>query len=90
MNAVVEREQLTFDVGGREPDGASLRITGGRVEIAGQYEKGQKLRVSMLVEVREVAFVDEVDQKTGQVVGTERRHKAAVVGAPAVETAEDE
>lgn len=79
---VTGSDQLSFNVGGKRPSGSSLRIVGGRVEVEGQYEKGQKLRVEMLVEVRSIEFRDEVDEKTGQVVGCERRHKASVVGPP--------
>lgn len=86
-SAVAERQQLTFDVGGKAPDGSTLRVVGGRIEIEGQYEKGDMLKVEMLVEVRSVEFADEVDKKTGQVVGCERRQKAQPVRQPSVRRA---
>lgn len=88
--ATQEREQLTFEVGGKTPDGSSLRVVGGRIEIEGQFEKGDMLKIEMLVEVRAVEFVDEVDKKTNQVVGCERRHKASPVRPPSVRSAGEE
>lgn len=79
--------QLTFHVGGstsKRPTSSSLRIVGGRVDVSGQYEKGDLVKVEMTCRVGEVAFVDEVDEKTQQVVGCERRHKARPVQAPRV------
>lgn len=80
--------QLSFSVGGKKPTGSSLRIVGGRVEVNGQYEKGDLLEITMVVRVCEVGFVDESDEKTQQVVGCERRHKARPVTPPRVTPAE--
>lgn len=87
MSPVAEVPQLTFDVGGKAPDGSTLRVVGGRIEIPGEFEKGDMLKIEMLVEVRAVEFADEVDKKTNQVVGCERRHKASPVRPPSVRKA---
>jgi len=71
--------QLSFSVGGKQPTGASIRIVGGKISIpGGQFKKGEDILLRMAVRVTEVAFVDELDRTTGQVVGCERRHKARV------------
>lgn len=80
--------QLSFSIGGKTPTGASLHIVGGRVEVNGQFKKGETIIVQMVVRVDSIAFVDEVDRQTGQVIGCERRHKARVIQAPTVIAAE--
>ena len=73
--------QLSFGVGGKRPTTATVRLVGGKIDLAGlQYEKGQTLTLRVECIVGEVAFVDTHDSATGQVVGTERRHKARITG----------
>lgn len=84
--------QLGFDVGGKEPTGSSLRLTGGKIKVsASSFEKGESLTVEVkhadgetigryVAVVDEVSFKDETDSKTGQVIGCERRHKARIAG----------
>lgn len=72
--------QLGFDVGGKAPTTSTLRLQGGKVDIEGQFEKDDRIVLRVELVVREVAFRDDVDSKTGQVVGCARNHKAHVVG----------
>lgn len=72
--------QLSWNVGGERPSTASLRLVGGRVDIEGEFKKGERIVLRVECEVREVAFKDETDKATGQIVGCERRHKAAITG----------
>lgn len=76
-----ENAQLSFSVGGKKPTTTSVRLTGGKVNIPGSYAKGSKLVLHLEVRVGEVAFVDEHDPKTNQIIGCERRHKARVLNA---------
>lgn len=76
--------QLSFAVSGKKPTGSSLRIVGGRTDVSGQFEKGQTIRVELVLRCDEVAFVDEVDRETQQVVACERRHKFRLVQAPRI------
>lgn len=77
--------QLTLSVGGKRPTTSSLRLVGGRVEVEGQFDKGERLVLRIECEVREVAFRNEVDVKTGQVVGCERRQKASITGVTRID-----
>lgn len=72
--------QLSFAVGGKQPTCSALTMIGGKLDIAESFRKGQKIVLRVELEVGEVAFKDQTDAKTGQVVGCERRHKARVVG----------
>jgi len=78
--AIEGTSQLSFSVGGRSPTVSKLTVQGGAIEIEGQFEKGQRLAIMVEVEVREVAFRDQVDPKTGTTIGCSRKHKAVVVG----------
>jgi hypothetical protein len=77
--------QLSFDVGGKSPTGASLSLTGGKVELEGQFAKGETVVLRVEAVVHDVGFKDTVDSKTGQVVGCERRQKARIVSVTRVE-----
>ncbi len=71
-------QQLSFAVGGKKPTSCGLRLVGGKVEIEEVFRKGQTIRLSIVAEVGEIAFVDERDSATGQVVGCQRRQKARI------------
>lgn len=72
--------QLGFQMTGKRPTAAGLRLVGGKLDVDQQFHKGQKIELQIVAEIREVAFVDQVDGATGQVIGSERRHKAHIVG----------
>lgn len=73
-------EQLSFEVGGKEPTTSYLTLTGGQVEVASGFSKGEKIVLTIEATVQEVAFRDETDSKTQQVVGAKRKHKARITG----------
>lgn len=72
--------QLSFAMAGKKPTTAGLRLVGGKLDIDQQFAKGQKIELRIEAEIREVAFVDQVDGATGQIIGSERRHKAHIIG----------
>lgn len=71
---------LGFKVAGKQPTSAGLRLVGGKLDIEQQFLKGQKIVLRIEAEVGEIAFVDQHDPATGQIVGCERRHKARIIG----------
>lgn len=76
-----EGGQLTLSVGGgKQPTSSTLRLVGGKIDVDGQYSKGEALVLRIECVVNEVAFKDEADSKTGQVVGCARNHRARVTG----------
>jgi hypothetical protein len=77
--------QLTLSVGGgKQPTSSTLRLVGGRIEVDGQYGKGEAVVLRIEAVVNEVAFKDEHDAKTGQVVGCARNHRARITGIAVV------
>lgn len=73
-------EKLSNSITGRTPTSSTLRITGGKVEVGGMYQPGDRVSFLVTVVVDEVTVRDEKDLKTGQVVGRARNHKGAIVG----------
>jgi hypothetical protein len=69
------RTQLSLLAGGEEPDSSSFKMQGGKVNVEGQFDKGDVIDLIVKVRVAEVDFVDKVDND-GYVVGTDRRHIA--------------
>ena len=82
VHLVVEgaHEKLGLNVTGRTPTSSTLAITGGKVEVAGQYDLGDTVSFRVTVVIGDVGFKDETDSKTRQVVGRERRHKGSIIG----------
>lgn len=74
-----EGGQITFDPGGKQPTSSALRLVGGSIKIEGEFKKGEVLALRLEVQVAEVGFKDQIDGKTGQVVGCERRHRGRIV-----------
>lgn len=73
--------QLSLDVGGvKEPTTSTLRLVGGRIEVEGEFKKGDVLAVRLEAVVNEVSFKDTHDSTTGQVVACARNHRARVTG----------
>lgn len=71
--------QLSMIPGGKKATSSTLRIVGGKFEVAGELKKGQTIEVTLTVQVGAVEFVDIKDATTGQVVACERRHKGRPV-----------
>ena len=88
VTALLEREQLSLDVGGDPPDSAVVKI-GGSIPIIRDLPKGERLRVQVIgadgdivgetdALVVNVAFVDKLDEHLN-VTATERVHAAKVI-----------
>lgn len=77
--------QLGFTVGGKKPTAAQVRLVGGKVDVPGNYRKGQVVAFRVEVKFGEIAFVDLEDKETGQVVGCDRRQKGRIVGITEVD-----
>lgn len=71
--------QLSMNVGGKKPVSSSLRLVGGKLEVEGQFQKGERIRAEVELEVGEIAFRDKHDSATGEVVSCDRAHRARVV-----------
>jgi hypothetical protein len=70
-----------FNLGGKEPNSASITLAGGKHELVDgtAYNKGERIRFSGEAIVRTVAQRDSADPKTGQVVSCEQQHTAVIV-----------
>lgn len=67
--------QLTLTVGGKKPEASTIKLVGGKMDIAeGDFDKGSRINLLLGCVVTEVSFVDTYDQY-GNISGTERRHK---------------
>lgn len=71
--------QLGFTVGGKKPTGSQVRLVGGKIDVPGDYRKGQVVSFRVDVKFGEIAFVDLEDKETGQVIGCDRRQKGRIV-----------
>lgn len=67
------RPELSLSAGGIAPESSAMKFRGGSVNVEGEFEKGQTIRVWAEITVTEVHFVDSTDEY-GNVKGTTRRH----------------
>ena len=69
-----------FDAGGKKPGGATLRLSGGAIELVDgkAYRKGDVLTFSGTAIVREVGQRDKEDRATGIVVSCTQKHVAVI------------
>lgn len=73
------RKALSDVAGGNPPEVSAIRMTGGKLSLSGEFDKGQTVELLVRVRVAEVHFVDKID-KHGNVVGTDRVHIAKMSG----------
>ena len=69
-----------FKAGGKQPQSASLRLTGGKVLLVDgrAFRKGDTITGTFTAVVDEVGQKDKVDGKTGIVVSAEQKHSARI------------
>ena len=77
--AIDAPRQLSLEVGGRAPDGSSVKLRSKKIDVAGAFEKGEEVTFVVRAKVAEVHFVDKRDGQTGEITATERRHLLAPV-----------
>jgi hypothetical protein len=77
---VAGTQESLFDVGGKQPSSASLRLMGGAYKLLqGQgFSKGEVVTFSGTAIIREVAMRDSTDPKTKRVVSAEQKHLAEI------------
>lgn len=69
-----------FKAGGKSPDSATLKLTGGAIDLAHGtgFKKGDTIRLEVYAVVREVGQRDKEDAKTGHVVSCKQKHEARI------------
>lgn len=83
--AIAGDGKLSLAVGGLAPDSAEVKLRGGSIEMpAGQLKKGEIVNLMVKVQVAEVHLVDKIDNSTGEITGTVRRHVAKIKGVEKV------
>lgn len=66
--------QLTLNVGGRKPNGSTLKTKSAEVPVTGQFAKNSKVKLVVDGEVEEIHFKTVRDGKGGPVLGHDRVH----------------
>jgi hypothetical protein len=83
--AIHGKGQLSLTVGGATPDKSEVKLRGGSIEMPqGQFKKGEIVNLMVKVQVAEVHLVDKIDNSTGEITGTVRRHVAKIKGVEQV------
>jgi hypothetical protein len=69
---------ITATPGGDRPKTASVTLRGGKLNVSGEFKKGDMVELYVRCRIAEVHFVDTVDA-FGEITGTERKHVAKPV-----------
>lgn len=77
--------KLTGNVGGKKPTDSKFRITGGAVELTGQFAKGDRVRLTVDCRVGGVHVDDRIDPQTREVIATTRKHVLKIEGVDLVD-----
>jgi len=77
--------QVSLVVGGETPDQSTVVLRSGEVTVNGEFDKGSRLKFEIEGVVSEITFTDLMDQKTGEVTGTKRKHVLKIRGIQAVD-----
>ena len=77
--------KLTGNVGGKKPTDSKFRITGGAVELTGQFAKGDRVRLTVDCRVGGVHVDDRIDPQTCEVIATTRKHVLKIEGVDLVD-----
>lgn len=77
-----------FDAGGKKPQSASIRLSGGKIELVDgrAFNKGDIVMLEVVAVVREVGQRDKPDPQTGIVVSCEQKHVAQITDVRVVES----
>jgi hypothetical protein len=83
-------EQLNWDeiVGGREPTGTRLSVTGVRIEDGQKFKKGQIVEIRVIARVGDKGWSDKIDSATGEPVDCTEVYKARCQSARVERTLE--
>jgi hypothetical protein len=73
-----DQPQLSLAIGGKKATASSLSLQGGEVKIAGQFDKGTRVRFMVEGTIDEVALRDHRDRKTGTITAVKRAHKFTI------------
>jgi hypothetical protein len=74
-----KRGQLSWEVGGIEPSSSSLSVTGlSKIDLAGEFDKGDVVELRVRVKVGDVNFHD-VEDTDGFAIDCEKQFKGKAI-----------
>lgn len=71
--------QISMLPGGEDALASEMTLTGGSINVDGEFAKGEQIDVQARLRISAVSFVDKYDGTTGEVIDTVRRHTAKIV-----------
>lgn len=74
-------KELGLKVGGRKPDSASLKVKGGKIDLNGQFDRGDRFPVVFDLQVTADKDDDSIETASGTVKGTKKTQWATICGA---------
>lgn len=73
-------KQLGVKVGGRKPDASVLKVKGGKIELEGQFDRGDRFPAVFDLQVTGDGDRDSIELETGTVKSTRKTQEATVCG----------
>lgn len=73
-------KQLGVKVGGRKPDASVLKVKGGKIELEGQFDRGDRFPAVFDLQVTGDGDRDSIELETGTIKSTRKTQEATVCG----------
>ncbi len=73
-------KQLGVKVGGRKPDAAVLKVKGGKIELEGQFDRGDRFPAVFDLQVTGDGDKDSIELESGVVKSTRKSQEATICG----------
>lgn len=77
---LVGNRELGLKVAGRKPDSSSLKMKGGKIDLSGQYDRGDRITAVVQLQVTGDNDQDTIETATGLVKSTKKTQNATVCG----------
>lgn len=72
--------ELGVKVGGRKPDASVLKVKGGKIELEGQFDRGDRFPAVFDLQVTGDGDRDSIELETGTIKSTRKTQEATVCG----------
>jgi hypothetical protein len=82
---VLGDKELGLKVSGRKPDSAALKLKGAKIDLGGQFDRGDRFVAALTLQITGDNDQDTIETATGVVKSTSKAQSATVCGAGRLE-----
>ncbi len=76
-----DHSQLSLKVGGAKPQTCVLKVKGAKIDVSGEWRKGDRFEVALMLQITGDHVDDSIDTLSGEVKSTGKAQLATICGA---------